>query len=166
MMIPITYLKYKQVGHTCEQTWRIAMTVAAVLELMKDDPDSVHAHTYDTEAADMGLDPWHLIDGINPLVNQPKAELWFDSGGSTIVDLSEVVYVQQPKTARAAQTIAKTYALAFAQGRFTIKELAEKIVSGLPASSVAYVALGVASYLPDEFELQLRQALLRQIALQ
>jgi hypothetical protein len=44
-MPTMKYLKYGQVGHTCEETWRIAMTVAAVLELMKDDPDSIHSST-------------------------------------------------------------------------------------------------------------------------
>jgi hypothetical protein len=48
----IKYRKYNEVGHTCEQTWRVALTVADVLALMKDDPDAVRSHIYDTEAAD------------------------------------------------------------------------------------------------------------------
>lgn len=162
-MMPMQYKKYGEVGHTCENTWRLAMTVAAVLELMKDDPDSVHAHTYDTEAADMGLDPWRLIDGINPMTREPKAELWFDNGGSKIVDLSTVVYVQQPKAAKAAQQAAKAWALAFAQERMSMNELVDKITVSGDATG-AYLALGVASHFPDSFELQLRQELLRRIA--
>jgi hypothetical protein len=92
---PIT--KYNVDGHVCGETKRKAMTVSAVLELMKDDPDSVRSFTYDAESGVMGLDPWRLVDGINPMVNEPKSELWFDNGGSRIVDNTSILYVQQPK---------------------------------------------------------------------
>jgi hypothetical protein len=160
----INYRKYNEVGHTCERTWRVAMTVAAVLVLMKDDPDAVRAFTYDTEADDVGLDPWRLIDGINPLVKEPQAELWFDNGGSKIVDLSQVVYVQQPHKARGAQCLAKEYAMSFVQGRYSLKELAVKCTTNNSHATCAYLALAVASYLPDDFELKFRQELLRVVA--
>lgn len=163
-MIPIKYRKYNEVGHTCEQTWRIAMTVAAVLELMKDDPDRTHAHTYDAEAAEMGLDPWRLIDGINPSVREPAAELWFDNGSSKVVALVDVVYVQQPKAARGAQCLAKAYALALAQGRLTLHQLAVKMTTNNSHATCAYLGLAVPTYLPDEIGLQLQQELLRLVA--
>lgn len=92
-----TETAYNKDGHVCGVTNRKAMTVAQVLELMKDDPDSVHSFEYDQESAGLGLDPWRLVDSINQCTKEPKAELWFDNGGSMIVELDSILYVQQPK---------------------------------------------------------------------
>lgn len=88
---------YNIEGHVCGETGRKAHTVAQVLDLMKDDPDSVHSYTYDQEAAECGLDPWRLVDGIDPHKREQKADLWFDNGGSRTVELTSILYVQQPK---------------------------------------------------------------------
>jgi hypothetical protein len=94
---------YNVEGHVCGETGRKAMTVAQVLELMKDDPDSVRSFTYDIESGKLGLDPWRLVDGINPLIKEPKSELWFDNGGTPqIVDNTTILYVQQPKKKKSA----------------------------------------------------------------
>jgi hypothetical protein len=87
--------KYNLVGHVCPQTNRVAMTVAEVIKLQ--DKGDVYSHTYDEEAAGCGLDPWRLVDSINPFTKEPKAELWFANGGSRVVGTETVLYVQQPK---------------------------------------------------------------------
>ena len=64
--------KYNRAGHVCPNTGRVAMTVTEVLELQNEIGD-VHSFTYDKEAEGFGTDPWRLIDGINPMVNEAKA---------------------------------------------------------------------------------------------
>lgn len=89
---------YNAEGHVCPQTNRKAMTVAQVIELQK--KGDVYSYTYDAESAGCGLDPWRLVDSINPFTNEPKAELWFDNGGSKDVPLDAILYVQQPKRSK------------------------------------------------------------------
>ena len=89
--------KYNRAGHVCQSTGRVAMTVTEVLELQNEIGD-VHSFTYDKEAEGFGTDPGRLIDGINPMVNEAKAELWFDNGGSKLVKNNLMLYVQVPKT--------------------------------------------------------------------
>lgn len=90
-------MKYNKADHVCPETGRMAMTVAQV-NLLQDEVGDVHSFTYSKEAAGFGTDPWRLVDGINPMVNEAKSELWFDSGGSKLVKNSTMLYVQVPKT--------------------------------------------------------------------
>jgi hypothetical protein len=86
---------YNVEGHVCRKTNRKAMTVAQVIELQN--KGDVYSYTYDPEASTCGLDPWRLVDSINPFTSEPKAELWFDNGGHREVSTDEILYVQQPK---------------------------------------------------------------------
>jgi hypothetical protein len=159
----IKQLNYNQVGHTCGQTGRVAMFVATVLALQKNPGQGdLHCHTYDGEAADMGLDPWRLIDGFNPMVNEAKCELWFDNGGSKIVGLDQIVYVQQPKPIKELQKKARSLALRVGETDWAKHVVDEIITTGTTPECVMYLALGVASHLPDDYELQLRHELVRR----
>lgn len=76
--------------YAAEMCGRQAVSVA----WLWDHPDTP-AYTYDLHAAGMGLDPWRLIDGVNPNMKDDGCELWFASGACCDAKMSDVIFVSK-----------------------------------------------------------------------
>lgn len=96
--------RYNNAGHVCPETGRIAMTVADAYA-REDMPDR-HFTLYNEEAADMGLEAWRMIDGMDATTQtgddgRPVGyTLDFASGRSLGVPPSSIVYMQRTKAER------------------------------------------------------------------
>lgn len=98
-------LAYNEPDHVCPITGRVALTVAAAYA-REDMPDRTF-YLYSKEAADMGLECWRLLDGLDATVEGfqtvPHAyTLDFPSGSSLDVKPDHVIYMQRTKEERAA----------------------------------------------------------------
>lgn len=82
------------VGHVCPLTGRVAVLAKDVMN----DTDA-NLWFYSETAATAGLDPWRLIDYIDPAVNGVTADAWLDSGACVhLANIEEqVVYKQLPR---------------------------------------------------------------------
>ena len=95
-------LDYNMPGHVCPTTGRIAMKVADAYA-REDCPDR-RFFAYSIEAAEMGLECWRMIEGIdaeNTDGGIKPAKYWLDwsMGGDTSVTPGCPVYLQ-PKIER------------------------------------------------------------------
>lgn len=93
-------MNYNELGHVCSETGR--KCVRAYDYANSEFNGDHYAYLYSEELEEMGLDPWRAIDGIDLYLDGERAELWFDNGGSLIVDVTESVYISR-KTAEAWQ---------------------------------------------------------------
>lgn len=92
---------YGEVGHVCEKTNRIAMSVVDAFKLTEEDED-LPFYVYSRELDAIGLDPWRRIEAIEEI----GATLYtLDLGRNLDVTVqpTQVVYMQQrkPKQPRA-----------------------------------------------------------------
>jgi hypothetical protein len=66
----------------CRSHYRHRITVAE-WNSRPDELIDVAAYTYNKEADDYGLDPWRVVDGIDPIIagdDEGKFDVWFASG--------------------------------------------------------------------------------------
>lgn len=103
-LVPV--LPYNTPGHVCPDTGRVAMTIRDAYR-REDMPDR-HFFIYNVEAADSGMDPWRLTDGMDATVKKGmdglplRYTLDFASGASRDVAPGFVVYMQRTTAERAA----------------------------------------------------------------
>lgn len=97
---------YNTPGHVCPVTGRLAMTVADAYA--RDDSPDRHFLTYNREAAEMNMEPWGRLDGIDATVEKGTDgrpvgyTLDFASWRSMDVKPDFVVYMQRTKAEREA----------------------------------------------------------------
>lgn len=87
---------YNEVSHLCPETGRIAMTVADAYA-REDSPDRTF-FAYFPKSAELGLDPWRLIDGIDKIESGTLAgdyTLEWPRGLGVSCPASRVIYMQQ-----------------------------------------------------------------------
>lgn len=76
--------------YAAELCVRQAVTVA----WLWDHPDTP-AYRYDKDAAEMGLDPWRSIDGVNPSLSGSECELWMQNGACCSAKMDDVIFVSK-----------------------------------------------------------------------
>lgn len=58
------------------------------------------AYTYNEEAVEFGLDPWRVVEGIDPHVGSDKMDLWFASGSMKTVGPDALIFVKEQHAAQ------------------------------------------------------------------
>lgn len=103
-----TPLDYNQPGHICPQTGRLCMTLADAYA-REDMPDR-HFSLYVQSAADLDLDPWKGIDGLDASTalgpdGRPEwYEIDYANGRSQRAQATLPVYMQRTKAERESGT--------------------------------------------------------------
>lgn len=65
-------------GYVCPHTGRVAVLVSDYAN--SDLNGDVTAYWYNAEAAEFGLDPWRLVEGVDPHVNGAAFDVCFVNG--------------------------------------------------------------------------------------
>lgn len=60
------------------------------------------AYFYSADADSFGMDPWHIVDGVDPYVDGSAFDLWFESGSCKTVGVDAVIYVDAADALRLA----------------------------------------------------------------
>ena len=98
--------RFNNAGHVCPWPGRLAMTVADAYA--RDDSPDRHFYAYSEEAADEGLEPWRLIDGIDADTETgadgrpARYTLDLAAGGGLRTKPDAIVYMQRTKAERGA----------------------------------------------------------------
>lgn len=97
---------YNTPGHVCPDTGRLAMTVADAYA--RDDYCDRHFWIFNKTASDLGIEPWHEVEGLDPTTatgrdGKPVGyTILFAGSGSRDVYPPSVVYMQRTAAERAA----------------------------------------------------------------
>lgn len=78
-------------GHVDPETGRVAVLVGDYAH--SDLNGDVYAYWYETEAVAHGMDPWRLVDGIDPDVRGGTFDVWFANGTAKSVSARRTVYL-------------------------------------------------------------------------
>ena len=72
-----------EVGHVCPRTGRVAVLVStyAASDLNGDAP----AYWYNAQAEEWGLDPWRLVEGVDPHTHSGSFDVCFADGSTKAV---------------------------------------------------------------------------------
>ena len=86
-----------QVGHIDWQTERVCVLAAdyAASDLNGD----ASAYWYSPDARDMGLDPWALVEGVDPHTDGRSFDIWFANGACKQVGVDAVLYLAEKDAA-------------------------------------------------------------------
>lgn len=88
-------------GYVEPQTGRVAVLIAdyANSDLNGEAP----AYWFDPAAATVGLDPWRLVEGVDPHVNSVSMDVWLVAGNSKTVGPLMTFFVAARDAKRLAQ---------------------------------------------------------------
>ena len=96
---------YNVAGHVCPDTGRLAMTVADAFE--RDESIGRTFYVYSEFAADAGLEPWSMLDGIDGTTEtgddrRPVSYTLDFANGRSVADIapSRIIYMQRTKAER------------------------------------------------------------------
>jgi hypothetical protein len=92
-MKPQFTLKFGEAGHVDPKTKRVAVTAKQFAEsdMNGDSP----CYIFSRDADEFGLDPWKMIESIDPHTSGDKFDLWPVCGNPKTVNGDFVVYMQR-----------------------------------------------------------------------
>lgn len=86
-------------GHVHERTGRVAITIEQALKRVDVDRPS---YLFTQSAEEYGLDPWRMIDGLDPHVEGDRVDVWFANGVMTMMRRDECIYISKQEAAAGA----------------------------------------------------------------
>lgn len=94
------------VGHICPHTGRVAVLVQDYAN--SDLNGDVTAYWYNAEAAGFGLDPWRLVEGVDPHTNGGSFDVCFVNGTFKTVGPLMTFYLTAGDAARLQEAVTKS----------------------------------------------------------
>lgn len=86
-------------GHVHERTGRVAITVEQALKRVDVDRPS---YLFNPQLEEYGLDPWRLIDGLDPHVEGDRVDVWLASRSMVMLRRDECIYISKQEAAAGA----------------------------------------------------------------
>jgi hypothetical protein len=89
-----------EAGYVDPDTGRVALTLAQFAALPPDTP----GYWFSESAEECGMDPWALVDGLDPMVDGSAFDVWFASGNCITLPANSdrVIFVSRATWAIAA----------------------------------------------------------------